>query len=117
MGETFYLAFPLVFERCGAYDEDVVHKVFAKEQLSGADSLDGLAEPHLVSDDGATGFGGETDTLFLVRVELCVEKDVELFVVVFFFHQLTSPDVFATVNDKVDSILVAPKIGIEMGSG
>ena len=46
-----------------------------------------------------------------------VEKDVELFVVVFLCHQFTSPDVFATVNDKVDSILVAPKIGIEMGSG
>jgi hypothetical protein len=68
-GEAGDLLLPLPLERGWADDEHALDAAQAPEELAGGDGLDGLAEAHLVRQQGPLGEGQMEHALPLVGIE------------------------------------------------
>ena len=80
--EFLYFASPLVFQRSGAEYEYRLYESLFPQQFGGADSLNGLAQSHLVGDNSLAGSCCEAYSLFLIGIKVGFEQSVKLLVAV-----------------------------------
>ena len=71
------LALALMPRRGRADDQHALDAEEPGHVFGRGDGLDGLAEPHVVAEEGAAGAGGEEDALALVVVEIDLEQVLE----------------------------------------
>jgi hypothetical protein len=72
--EAKNLAAPLGFDGCRADDQYLADVRLPREQFSGADALDRLAQAHVVRKDCAPGTAGKRDAVELVGQELDLQQ-------------------------------------------
>jgi hypothetical protein len=72
--ETVNFTAPLRLHGGGTHNEHPLDADFTRQQLREADPLDGLAEPHVVGQDGAAGAGREGNAVELIRQERHLEE-------------------------------------------
>ena len=83
-------------------------------QLSRADGLNGLTQPHLVSNDALSGTVGKTDALFLIRIKAGVEQRIKLAVHAAFGKELFAPAPFTLLQDEVERISIPAECVIQL---
>src|SRR5258705_13594759 len=65
-GKSGELEFPLMLERCRTHNQHSLRSKVPRQYFRGGDSLDGLAEPHVVTDQAAARARGAQDAFGLI---------------------------------------------------
>ena len=103
------LAAPLGLDRRGAHDQDFADVRLPREQLGHADTLNRLAESHVIGQDRAPGAGGEGDAVQLVGQQLHLQQRLAQRV-----RFRIAPD----VGDRGgDALLQEPGLNVLLGIG
>ena len=112
--KPFNFALPLILQGCGTDNESRLYQFLLAHQFGSADGLNGLAKTHLVGNDAPALREGESDALFLIRIEWGGEQLVEHFVSIAMQDMLTE-QTFSFIDDKVDGILIETETVADTG--
>ena len=100
-GKFFNFLLPLVFQRCRTHHEHTVGHALSQIDLCGGNGLYGLAQSHLIGNDGFTCLDGKAYALFLIGIEAHREQAVERIVAIFAFYQLEAVCLLTLADDQV----------------
>ena len=116
IGEAFNLFLPLVLQRGGTDDQRRRDEALFPHQLCRADGLYGLSQAHLIGDNRLPGTEGEADSLFLIRIERCLQQLVKRGIRSYFGQQLPTSAIVTLFQDEVERIVV-PAEGVVQPHG
>ena len=112
-GKTGDFALPLVFQRSRADHQHLRHAEMPRQDFRRGDGLDGLAQAHVIADQGASGAHREQRALGLVGIKRHLEQLLQAAIGraarKVFGKQRRPPLGIAATGDEIQRIVVSPQ--------